>query len=227
MSPRRYDLGARAEAVNATRRRILDAAVAVFDDEGFAGSSVDRIAARADVTRATVYHHFDSKLGLLEALAADAADQAGLADIVALGESASTVGEVHALLEGFVTFWAAHAVLFRNITGLSGVDPDAAAVVEQRDDNRRRGLTALVERIADRGLLDVGTTREHAAEGLWLLTSYPVFDHLHRRSGLTIDETTAMVTTFADALFAREPSSSAAPPLHQSTVDTEVDHHEA
>lgn len=196
--------------MNATRRRILDAAVAVFDDEGFAGSSVDRIAARADVTRATVYHRFGSKLGLLEALAADAAEQAGLADIVALGDTATTVEDVHALMEAFVSFWASHAVLFRNITGLSGVDPDAATVVEQRDDNRRAGLAALVDRLADRGLLATATTREQAADGLWLLTSYPVFDHLHRRSGLTVEQTTTMLTTFADALLAREPGSHAA-----------------
>lgn len=206
MTPRQYKLGARTDAVQRTRRRILEAAIEIFADEGFAGSSVDRIAARADVTRATVYHHFGSKLGLLEALAADAADQAGLADVVELGESAVTTEEVHALLDAFVRFWAAHAVLFRNITGLSAVDPDAAAVVDRRDATRRAGVAALVSRLDDRDLLAADVSQQQATEGLWLLTSYPVFDHLHRRSGLSLTGTTAILTKLADAFLDLQPN---------------------
>ncbi len=43
------------------REAILDAAKALFCAEGFTGASVDAIAARAGVSKATVYAHFPSK----------------------------------------------------------------------------------------------------------------------------------------------------------------------
>jgi len=43
------------------RRAILDAALAEFEANGFEATSMDRIAATANVSKRTVYNHFDSK----------------------------------------------------------------------------------------------------------------------------------------------------------------------
>lgn len=48
-----------------TRRRLLDAAAAVFATRGVDGASVDAIADAADRTSGSVYAHFGSKDGLL------------------------------------------------------------------------------------------------------------------------------------------------------------------
>lgn len=48
-----------------TRSRLLEAAADVFADEGYVGASIQAIAARADVTSATIYRHFGSKADLL------------------------------------------------------------------------------------------------------------------------------------------------------------------
>ncbi|MEO8159306.1 MAG: helix-turn-helix domain-containing protein [Betaproteobacteria bacterium] len=54
-----------------TRRRIIDAAYALFYKEGFAHVSVDAIAAAAGFTKRTLYYHFQSKDALVaEVLAA-------------------------------------------------------------------------------------------------------------------------------------------------------------
>jgi len=50
------------------RSQILDAAVAEFQELGFAGASMDRIAARANVSKRTVYNHFDGKEALFRAI---------------------------------------------------------------------------------------------------------------------------------------------------------------
>lgn len=50
------------------RRQILDAAVAEFQEKGFAGASMDRIAARAKVSKRTVYNHFAGKEALFHAI---------------------------------------------------------------------------------------------------------------------------------------------------------------
>ena len=50
------------------RAAILQAAVAEFRAFGFAGTSMDRIAATADVSKRTVYNHFSSKDELFVAI---------------------------------------------------------------------------------------------------------------------------------------------------------------
>jgi AcrR family transcriptional regulator len=48
---------------------ILDAALAVFAQKGFAATRLDDIAAKAGITKGTIYLYFDSKQALFEALA--------------------------------------------------------------------------------------------------------------------------------------------------------------
>src|SRR3954471_14204781 len=43
------------------RRTIVDAALAVFAERGYAHASVDEIAERAGITVAVIYRHFSSK----------------------------------------------------------------------------------------------------------------------------------------------------------------------
>ncbi|WP_269792228.1 TetR/AcrR family transcriptional regulator [Stenotrophomonas sp. Iso1] len=50
------------------REAILRAAVAEFREFGFAGTSMDRIAATAEVSKRTVYNHFSSKDELFAAI---------------------------------------------------------------------------------------------------------------------------------------------------------------
>lgn len=49
------------------RGRILDAAIACFLERGFEATTIDEIAERADVARATVFNHFAEKQELLSA----------------------------------------------------------------------------------------------------------------------------------------------------------------
>lgn len=51
----------RAEAKARTRKRLLDAAAAVFAEKGFAGATVDEIAGRAGHTVGALYSHFAGK----------------------------------------------------------------------------------------------------------------------------------------------------------------------
>jgi AcrR family transcriptional regulator len=60
--------GARGAAKAARRQAILDAAKAVFFDEGYQLASMDRVAERAGVTKRTVYDHFASKEALFGAV---------------------------------------------------------------------------------------------------------------------------------------------------------------
>jgi AcrR family transcriptional regulator len=50
----------RQEAVEETRRRIVDTTVALHGEQGVLGTSWEDIAKKADVALATVYRHFPS-----------------------------------------------------------------------------------------------------------------------------------------------------------------------
>jgi len=52
----------------ATRAALLDAATRRFADHGFAGTTLEDVAADIQATRGAVYHHFASKKALFEAV---------------------------------------------------------------------------------------------------------------------------------------------------------------
>src|ERR1700730_13621120 len=69
MSPRPYTLGQREITAEQTRSRIVSAAHDVLSTaDGPAAFSMDLVARRASVARMTVYHQFESKAHLLEAV---------------------------------------------------------------------------------------------------------------------------------------------------------------
>src|SRR5215475_13386898 len=51
-----------------TRRKLEQVARALFAERGFANVSAEEIVAAADVTRGALYHHYDGKEGLFEAV---------------------------------------------------------------------------------------------------------------------------------------------------------------
>lgn len=55
-----------------TRERIIEAALAVIEDEGLAGFSTRKLGERLQVEAMSIYHHFPSKQHLLDALVAHA-----------------------------------------------------------------------------------------------------------------------------------------------------------
>jgi AcrR family transcriptional regulator len=60
MSPRKYRKDKRLAAVEETRRRIVEATMALHGEQGILATSWEDIARRADVSVATVYRHFPS-----------------------------------------------------------------------------------------------------------------------------------------------------------------------
>lgn len=58
-----------------TRARILDAALELFSEHGFDGTTLQQIADRLGFTKAALYYHFRSKDDLLQALVRPAIEQ--------------------------------------------------------------------------------------------------------------------------------------------------------
>jgi AcrR family transcriptional regulator len=62
--PRTYALGKRATRQAETRRRIVDAALALYQEKGVSATTMQDIARRADVAPGTVANHFGSAASL-------------------------------------------------------------------------------------------------------------------------------------------------------------------
>lgn len=60
--------GTKAAQTLATKRKLEQIARELFAERGFAGVSSEDLVAQADVTRGALYHHYDGKEGLFEAV---------------------------------------------------------------------------------------------------------------------------------------------------------------
>ena len=66
--PRPYRLGERASQVEATRLRVLDAAIELYTEVGISATTLGEIAVRADVAPGTLRNHFPTRIALDEAM---------------------------------------------------------------------------------------------------------------------------------------------------------------
>lgn len=64
-----------AERTEATVTALVDAAHELFAEDGYAATSLDAVAAKARVTKGAVYHHFQGKKQLFEAVFAREVDR--------------------------------------------------------------------------------------------------------------------------------------------------------
>jgi AcrR family transcriptional regulator len=58
----------RAQYSATTRKALVRSATKLFAERGYAGTSLDEVVARARVTKGALYHHYDGKLALFEAV---------------------------------------------------------------------------------------------------------------------------------------------------------------
>jgi AcrR family transcriptional regulator len=94
-----------------TRQRILDVAVDLFIEQGYAGTSVRDISERLGMTKGSLYYHFASKEEVLGALVTPLIE-----DLDAFIADASATGRADAaLIERLVELLDRHGVLLRSL----------------------------------------------------------------------------------------------------------------
>lgn len=199
MSPRPYRLGKREEAIGEGRRRILDAARdQLRTTDAYPGFTLDAVARRADVARATVYYQFKNKAGLLEAVCDDLADAGGMADLPEVFTTPDPEAAVGGFIAAMARFWAADRVVMRRLRALAALDPDVGAVIAARDQRRREGLTVLAGRLP----AGTGPQAGQTVRMLQALTSFETFDAL-AGSDRDLADVLPQVTALAGSVLAR------------------------
>ena len=160
--PRNYSLGRRQGAVDRTRLRILAAAREVLAT-GEPGLSAGAVARRAGVSRITVYNQFGSKAGLLRELA-DGAHNRVSGDS---SEPDDPRDQLRKRLSDSCAVWSSDPALFRRL-------PQELEV--RKPDNDK----ALAERLGAADQLRPGCSLTEAADVIGAITSFEVFDRLHK-----------------------------------------------
>jgi AcrR family transcriptional regulator len=119
-------------AADETRQRILDVAVDLFIEQGYAGTSVRDISERLGMTKGSLYYHFASKEDVLNALVTPLME-----DLDRFTADATTAGRVDAgLLARLVDLLDEHGVLLRSLMG----DPSVLHGIARRQTMKQRML---------------------------------------------------------------------------------------
>jgi AcrR family transcriptional regulator len=204
MSPRPYQLGQRQIEIDEGRQRILDAARELLGESTrYSGFTVDAIAKRANVARATVYYQFGSKTGLLEALCDELAERAGMAELPRAFATADPDEALGVLIGAFARFWGTDRLVMRRLRALAALDPDVATVIAARDERRRLALRTLLQRRDD--IVDPA----HALRVAHLLTSFETYDGLLGARQRPADAVPILVDLIAIAIRSAAPATAA------------------
>ena len=197
--PRTYVQTARADAAQATRRAILDAAHATLLGDGPLTVGVGDIASRAGVARSTVYAIFGSRAGLLAELSDDVLHGAGLGPVIDAYKDPDPVRAIERSMVAASRMYAADREAFARMQVLARIDPEAAVPVERSDRDRQAGMDDLGRRLEAAGRLRDGVTPERAAQVLSVLTTFQAWDELTTQRGLGADAVAAVLLSVVRA----------------------------
>jgi AcrR family transcriptional regulator len=181
----------RQAAVHDTRAAILAAARQLFAEAGLE-ASVGKVAERAGVSRITVYNQFGSKPGLLEALAAHAGP--GSAPTPAGQSDSDPRVELRRRIEVSCAAWASDPGLYRQLQ---------AHWRGQRDDSEPD--RSLAERLAALDQLRPGCSIKEAEDVIGVLTSFPVFDRLHKGGKRSTSAAADILMRMASGFLTQQP----------------------
>jgi AcrR family transcriptional regulator len=150
------------------RAELLAAALDVFADRGYHGTSIDDVAKRAGVSKALIYEHFASKRELHETLLSDHAAELfrRFRDNAARGLTGEA--RLRGGLEAFFSFVEDHQDAWRALFR-DQADPELRPVIDRLQDQATGVMTALLG--DEEGDETLGRLLSGAAQGLanwWL-----------------------------------------------------------
>jgi AcrR family transcriptional regulator len=165
-----------------TRARIVDAVGELLEEGVFHEATVEEVAARAHVSRATLYQHFGSRLGLVDAVCETIGASPELEDAKAAADLDDLAAAVDGLVANSVRFWAVHERRLAPLYGVAAADAAAARLVERQGNDRRRVLARLAKRLHAGARLKPGITEQQALGTLLVLTSFETYRELRRHA---------------------------------------------
>lgn len=192
---RRYELRRRAERQDETRRRIVEATVALHQEVGPARTTISAIARRAGVQRLTVYRHFPEERDLLAACQQHFLASHPIPDPTPLSRIDDPAARLRLALEALYAYYRATEAMTAHVMRDAPLLPALGELLEElpRYFAAARGLLARGWNVggADRDLVEAAIG--HALE-------FETWRSLTRRQGLTDGQAAALMTRLVACL---------------------------
>ena len=184
---RRYDSPRRRAQAARTRQDIIEAARRLFEDNGYAGTTMEAIASEAGVVVETIYRSFDGKAGLLEeviqAAVAGGADRAQVPvrerpAIRAVMEEPDARKKIALHSTTQPGIHARSGPLLRAIREAAAADENLQKVHERLERQRLNGMNQYAQDLIATGQTRKDLNQDDIRDILWTLTSIDVHDRL-------------------------------------------------
>jgi AcrR family transcriptional regulator len=194
-----YRARGRQKRSERTHEQILAAVRELLAEGVFHESTVDQVADRAGIARATLYQHFRSRLELVDAICDTFAVNPALLAIresVTLADPGAAIDQT---IANTVGFWSSEDAVLSQLYGVVAIDPAARDLVKRQRSDRRGEMQRLASRLQKAGALPDGMTKRRALDVLMVLTSYETFREL-REAGNDEPATTRTLQKTARSL---------------------------
>jgi len=131
-----------------TRRQLIEAAAAIFSEQGYHRAKVEDVARRADVAKGTVYYHFSGKAELFAALVVEGIEN-HIRDIKNSVEADTPVEKqlktlIKSSIELYLDYENVASITFSEIN--SSIDSEAFSLIEE---SKRKYLKFIQETVEE------------------------------------------------------------------------------
>jgi AcrR family transcriptional regulator len=195
----RYHSPMRARQAAENRRSIIDAAVALFGERGWAATTLQMVADRAGMSVDSIYAVFGTKSALMMsavevAIVGDHED-AAMADRPDFAQFAEgpRIERIRTGIHYTVDVFRRSVPILKALQEAAASDDTARARLAQYDEDRR-DLTA-----AGLALILGAEPPDDTIDAVWALVSPEVFTHLTEGRGWSIEKTEAWLVEMGDA----------------------------
>jgi AcrR family transcriptional regulator len=210
---RAYRSTAREESAGRTRRRIVEAAAELFVERGYAGTTIDAVAEKAEVSRRTVFTSVGSKVELLKT----AWDWAVVGDdqpIAVVDRPEVKRMQQERDPATLVELWVRQVMRVGDRTGplaqvlarAVDVDAEAEALQARIDVERRTGAGMFVAGLAAIGGLRSGISQDEGGDMAWMLMNPLLVRRLRDERHWDDEQVRAWLVRLAKASLLAEPA---------------------
>ena len=164
------------------RAAVIQAALALFLERGYAATTIEAVSERSDVPLATVYRLFSSKLGILKQLvdvsiagddeAVPLADRPHIRALLANPDPRIQLSGFAGITCGIMS---STEPVHRILVSAAGSDPDAVALLAEQTRYRQQGQARIARSLARAGALRPKLGEREAADIIHALMSPEVY----------------------------------------------------
>ncbi len=187
----KYNLKARAERYQQTRRRIVEAAVELHRARGATQTTITDIAKRAGVERQTVYNHFPDELSLFKACSAHNRSLNPPPDPEPWKLILDPEERLRTALAEVYAYYRRNEQMLANVTRDAQANPNVRKVLEPRTQHQQKMRDVLA---AGWESSEGRPCEKQLHGGLWIALEFQTWHTLVRQQGLDDDEAVELMS---------------------------------